>query len=102
MVKAAIQTINAGYPIDGAATPMTNAGIPVIEDTIPTIGADSPIIEDTLQRWSPTAQSLESSFLQFSHQTLGTSVSGGCATNFDDLLENILHIKFYTFKIFCV
>ena len=69
VVEAAIQTINAGYSIDidGAATPITNAGIPVIEDTIPTIGADSPIIEDTLQRWSPTAQSLESSFLQFSH-----------------------------------
>ena len=48
VVKAAIQTINAGCSIDGVATLMTNIGIPVIEDTVPTIGADSPIIEDTL------------------------------------------------------
>ena len=46
VVEAAIQTINAGCSIDGAATPMTNVGIPVIEDTVPTIGVDSPIIED--------------------------------------------------------
>ena len=63
VVEAAIQTINAGCSIDGAATLMTNVGIPVIEDTIPTISADNPIIEDTLQWQSPTAQSLESSFL---------------------------------------
>ena len=63
VVEAAIQTINAGCSIDGAATLMTNVGIPVIEDTIPTISADNPIIEYTLQWQSPTAQSLESSFL---------------------------------------
>ena len=48
VVEAAIQTINAGCSIDGAATLMTNVGIPVIEDTVPTISADNPIIEDTL------------------------------------------------------
>ena len=63
VVEAAIQTINAGCSIDGAATLMTNVGIPVIEDTVPTISADNPIIEDTLQWQSPTTQSLESSFL---------------------------------------